>query len=143
MHGDVIKTGHETHLLRLACALSDPWLRLVPGLVQGEQSGLAATLDELIRLCDELAVEDPARQLGVRRDRVGRRVPGDLRDLDRGVLELGLDLGVGRDGGRALEPVGQEQLGVVLADGCIRRDQKSAGMGEAGKNKPLDDMVVG
>ncbi len=117
--GQTKKDGeHETYLLGFSSALGDPWLGLVPGLVQGEESGLSATLDELVGLCNELGVEDPARELGVRGDGVGRCVPGDLGDLDGGVLELCLDLGVGRDGRRALEPVGEEELCVVLADGC-------------------------
>ena len=45
---------------------------------------------------------------------------------------------VGMCGGCALEPVGQQELGVVLADGC-GWDQKGAGRGEG--DGPLEDMV--
>lgn len=69
------KVRHETHLLGLACPCSDPGLRFVPGFVQGEETSLSATLDELIRLRDELGVENPARELGVRGDGVGFGVP--------------------------------------------------------------------
>ena len=41
-------------------------------------------------------------------------------------------------GGCAFEPVGQQELGVVLADGC-GDDQEGAGRG--GGDGPLEDMV--
>ncbi len=65
----------KTHLLVLACALDNPLLRLFPGLVEREKTGLASSLDELIGLCDKLGVVDPARELRVGGDGVGGRVP--------------------------------------------------------------------
>jgi hypothetical protein len=110
----------ETHLLRLAGTRLDPLLGLLPALVQAEETGLAAALDELIGLGDELGGENPAGQLRVGCDGVCRRVPGDLRNLGRGVDEVGGDRRVFVDGRGALEPVGQQQLGVVLPNGCCR-----------------------
>jgi len=40
-------------LLLLSSSLSDPGLGFSPGLVQGQETTLASTLDELIGLCDE------------------------------------------------------------------------------------------
>ena len=109
--------GRETDLLVLACTLYNPLLCLFPGLVEGKETGLASSLDELIRLCDELGVVDPSWELGVGGDGVGGGIPRDLCDLGRGVDKLCL-YGCGRvDGGCAFQPVGEEQLGVVLADG--------------------------
>lgn len=97
----------------------NPFLRLFPGLVKREQSSLAATLDELIRFGDELGVEDPARKLGVRSDRVGSGVPGNLCNPGGRVDELG---GYGSrriDRRSTLEPVREKQLRVILADSCV------------------------
>lgn len=69
------ETRSCTHLLRLARALLNPRLRLVPGLVEREETGLSAALDQLIRLRYELRVEDPTGELGVGRDRVCCGVP--------------------------------------------------------------------
>lgn len=95
----------------------DPGLCLVPGLVESEEAGLSAALNELIRLRDELGGEDPAGELGVGGDGAGLWIPGDLGDAGGGVLEVGLGDGVGGDGGCTLEPVGQEELRIVFADG--------------------------
>lgn len=109
-----------THLLSLARPLLNPLLGLLPGLVEREQTCLTATFDELIGFGDELGVEDPSRELGVGGDRVGLRVPGDLGDLGRRVDEVcGYCCG-GRGWGRALEPVCEEELRIVLADGYMR-----------------------
>ena len=107
----------RAHLLGLSCSLLDPLSGLLPVLVEREQPGLSATLDELIGLCDELGAEDPAGELGVGGDGVRRRIPGDLRDLGGRVDELGCDLRGGIDRGRALEPVREDELSVVFTDG--------------------------
>jgi hypothetical protein len=52
-----------------------PFLRLLPSFVEREQARLTATLDQLVRLRDELGREDPAREPGLRSDGVGFRVP--------------------------------------------------------------------
>ena len=44
----------STHFLRLSGALGDPLLCLLPRFVESEKTCLAATLDELVGLCDEL-----------------------------------------------------------------------------------------
>ena len=106
------------YLLRFASTLCNPSFRLFPGLVECEQSSFTATLDELIRLCDKLCVEDPTRKLCVRSDRVGRSVPRDLRNLGSGVDELGLHCDRRINGRGTLEPVGEQELRVVLADSC-------------------------
>lgn len=67
--------GHKTHLLRLSSPLRNPRLCLIPCFIQGEEACLSATLDELIWLRNELGVEDPAWELGVRSDGVCRGIP--------------------------------------------------------------------
>lgn len=101
----------------LSSALGDPLPGLGPSLVEGEQTSLATTLDELVRLRNELGVVDPCRDLGVGGDRAGCGVPGDLSYTSKGVLEVGFDLGMGRNCGCTLEPVCEQELGVVFADG--------------------------
>jgi hypothetical protein len=108
-----------TNLLRLAGALSDPWPGLLPCLVQSKETGLSTTLDELIGLCDELGVEDPARELAVRRDRTGGGVPRDLGDACRRVHKVRLDHGTLVYGRCTLEPVSEQEFGIVLADSCM------------------------
>ena len=63
------------YLLRLAGALLNPLLGLIPSLVESKETGLTTTLDELIRLCDELSGEDPARELSVGGDGIGLGIP--------------------------------------------------------------------
>lgn len=48
-------------LLLLASSLSNPGLGLGPSLVQGQQTALASSLDELIGLCNKLGtgLEEP------------------------------------------------------------------------------------
>jgi hypothetical protein len=48
-----------THLLWFASPGRDPRLRLVPGLVESEETRLSTTLDELIGLRNQLCGEDP------------------------------------------------------------------------------------
>ena len=109
----------KTHFLGFSGTLDNPLLGLVPGFVEAEEACLSATLDELIRLHDELRVEDPSWELGVGGDGTGLGIPGDLGDLDRGVDEFCCDLRGGIDGGGALEVIGEEELRVVLANRCV------------------------
>lgn len=97
--------------------LNNPWLGLVPSFVESEKTSLTTPLDKLIRLCDELCGEDPARKLGVWGDSTGGGIPRDLGNLWRWVHKLGGDGGRWIDRGSTFEPVGQEQLRVVLANG--------------------------
>lgn len=104
-------------LLGLARALRDPGLGLLKALVEQEEAGLTAALDELIGLGDELFGEHPARELAVGGERAGGRVPGDLGDARGRVDKVGRDRRGLRDRRRTLEPVGEEEFGVVFADG--------------------------
>jgi hypothetical protein len=119
--GTRIERVTKTHLLGFACALGDPLLGFFPSFVEGEETSLAATLDELIWLCDELGVENPARELRVRGDGTSRGVPGNLSDLWGREDQICLDCRRWVDGGSTLKPVGEKQLCVVLADGWERR----------------------
>jgi hypothetical protein len=105
------------YLLGFSSALSDPLSCLRPGLVESEKTGLATALYELIRLRDKLGVVNPRLDLAVRGDSIGFGIPGDLGDTGHRVLEVGLDLGMGRNGRCSLEPVRKEEFCVVFADG--------------------------
>ena len=107
------------YFLWFSSPLGDPGLRLVPRLVQGEQTRLSPPLDELVRLCYEFGGEDPRRELGVGSDGVRRGVPCDLSNFGCGVDKVCFDLGMGSDGRGALEPVCEEKFGVVFTDGCV------------------------
>lgn len=48
-------TSHCLNLLFLSCSLLNPSSGFCPTLVETEQTTLASSLDELVRLCDELA----------------------------------------------------------------------------------------
>ena len=115
----------SAYLLRLAGALRNPFLRLFPGLVERKQTGLATPLDQLVWLCNELGVEDPARELGVRCDGVGLGVPGDLCNPRCRIDEFRLHGRRRVDGRGTLEPVGEQKLRVVLADGCAGERERS------------------
>lgn len=130
----------EAHFLGLARPLGDPGLGLIPGLVEGEEARLATALDELIGLCDELGREDPAGELRVGGDGASLGIPGDLGDPRGGVLEVGLGHGVRGDGGRSLEPVGQQELGIVFADRC-KHELIVEIVHHSEEDVPLDDMM--
>lgn len=55
---------HGLHLLRLSSTTSNPRLRLWPGLVQGQETALAPSLDELIWLCNELGAGSEQPRVG-------------------------------------------------------------------------------
>ena len=111
------QNGRRAHLLRLACALLNPLLRLVPRLVESKETGLSSTFDELIGLRHEFCREDPTRELSVGGDRVRSGIPRDLGDLGRREDERGHHLGGRVDGGGALKPVRKDELCVVFSDG--------------------------
>lgn len=139
--------GRNKHLLGFASALRDPNLCLFPVLVEGEQASLPATLDELVGFCDELGGEYPAGELSVGCNGVGLWVPRDLGDLWCGEGEVSRRLDLGVDEGCTLEPVGQEQLGVVLADSCEKEIDERVSRWERRTNEdvlvPLEDIVCG
>lgn len=95
-------------------------------------------LDELVGFGNELFGKDPGREICIRRYRVRRRVPCDLRDLGRWVHEIFAD-GLGaRIGGGARQPVGKQQLGIVFANGCgglasERRRRRGRTLGRHGR----------
>ena len=109
--------GKKTDLNRLASAFLNPWPCLVPGFVESKEASLAAAFDKLVRLCDELGVEDPAGELSLWSDGAGLWIPRDLSDLHRRVKEFCRDLSIGIDGGGALKVVSQEELRVVFTNG--------------------------
>lgn len=105
-------------LLLLASSLSDPGLGLSPWLVQGQKTALASTLDELVRLRDELGIG--LQQPGV----------GDL-GLVQDILNLGI-LG---------EVKGGESRGRVVGGG--RRKRAGLDDGSTGKVVVEDGLAVG
>lgn len=79
-------TDNSLHLLRLASSRSNPGLRLWPCLVQGKETALASSLDELIGLRNELRTgsEEPwICDLGLVEN--GRNL-SILREVERGEL---------------------------------------------------------
>ena len=115
--------GDGAHLLGLACSRGNPGLRLVPCLVECKEPSLATTLDELIGLSDKFCREYPAGELSIGRDGTSIGIPGDLRDLWLGEDKRGGDLCVCVDRRGPLKPVSQQELRVVLADGCALHQQ--------------------
>lgn len=107
------------HLLGLSGTFSDPLPGFRPGLIESQKTSLSTTLDELVRLCDELCVVNPGGDLAIRGDSIGLRIPGDLSHSSSRVLEVGLDLRVRRNCRCTLEPIREQELGVVFADGCM------------------------
>lgn len=127
--------GSSTHFLGFSGPVENPLLCVPQVLVESEEAGLTATLDELVRLCDKLGRVHPCREVVVGRDSPGLGIPLDLGNLGRGEDERGVLGGskVGVRGGCAFEPVSQQELGVVLADGCVG-DQGRTGRGEERTN---------
>lgn len=113
------KQNIETHLLLLASSFLDPLLAAFrPRLVDTEQASLSSTLDELVRLDDELIGEDPARKLVVRGNRVGFRVPSDLSNLCVREDETRGRLNVAGHRRGSWEPVADDSFAVVFKDRC-------------------------
>lgn len=131
-----------TYLLWLASALGDPLLSDRPVDVELEQACLAAPLDELVGLGNELCVKDPRRQVRVGRKTLGRRVISDLSNLWGGGHEVLRDNDLVVEDGDLGEPVVDDQLGVVLADRW--EDEVAHGQTGCGGARmscaPLDDM---
>lgn len=122
--------------------VEDPLFCALPVLVEREEAGLTTTLDELIWLSDELGRLHPCGEVVVGRDGAGMWIPLDLGDLGRGKDERGVFRGskVWMRGGSAFEPVGQQELGVVLTDGYIHDQGRIRRRWE--RDRPLEDMVM-
>ena len=114
----------NTYFLGLPCTLRNPGFRLVPGLVESEETCLSTTLDQLIGLCNEFGGEDPAWQLRIGCDGVGFTIPRHLGNFWSRIVELGLDLRMGGNCRRSLQPVGEEKLSVVFTDCCLIFSEK-------------------
>lgn len=114
-------TADVLNLLRLAGALSDPGLGLGPGLVEGEQTALASSLDELIGLRDELGagLEKPGvGDLGLVQDGLDAGVLGEVQGgQSRGrVVDGGRRQRAGLDDGSTGEVVVDDGLAIGLGD---------------------------
>lgn len=71
----------STYLLGLSGPVEDPLFCVLPVLVEGEEAGLAATLDELVWLCDELGRLHPRGEVVVGGDGPRLGIPLDLGNL--------------------------------------------------------------
>mmetsp|Transcript_65824 Transcript_65824/g.170889 ORF Transcript_65824/g.170889 Transcript_65824/m.170889 type:complete len:325 (-) Transcript_65824:19-993(-) len=110
------------HLLLLAHALHDPILRLAEGLVHGNQAGLAAALDQLVRLRHHLLLLQPWVRL---QNRVPRLALGFVQHV-RGHQHT--RIGIAVLAARILpEPPVQERLARVLADRLNRHGSTTWG----------------
>ena len=72
----------------LASTLLNPSSSLSPGLVQGQKTALASSLDELIGLCDKLGtrLEQPGvLDLGLVKDVLGGSICGEVEGAELGV----------------------------------------------------------
>ncbi len=122
-------TAGVLNLLLRASTLSNPGLGLGPGLVEGEETALATTLNELIGLCDELGavLEEPREgDLGLVEDVLDVGVLGEVqrRKSGRGVVLGRLRKRAGLDSGSPGEVVVEDGLAVGLEDRlgghCVR-----------------------
>lgn len=114
-------TAGVLYLLLLASTFGNPGLGLGPGLVEGEETALATTLDELIGLCDELGavLEEPREgDLGLVEDVLDVGVLGEVQrsKSSRGVVLGRLSKRAGLDRGSAGEVVVEDGLAVGLED---------------------------
>ena len=100
--------------LGLASTLLNPSSSLSPGLVQGQKTALASSLDELIGLCDKLGsrLEQPGvLDLGLVKDVLGGSICGEVEGA-----ELGVRVVVGGRGERSRLDDGSSGK-VVVEDG--------------------------
>lgn len=107
------------NLLLLTSTLSNPGLGLGPGLVEGQQTALSSTLDELIGLCDELgtALEQPrVGDLGLVQDVLDIGVLGEVKrgQSGRSIVLGGSRERAGLDGGSTGEVVVENGLAIGL-----------------------------
>jgi hypothetical protein len=113
---------HVLDLLNLSGALSNPGLRLSPGLVQGQEAALASPLDQLVGLCYELGavLEQPrVGDLGLVQDILHSCVLWEVQGSEpRGSVVLGwLRQRGGLDDWGAGEVVVEDGLAIGLGDG--------------------------
>lgn len=118
-------TVDSLHPLGLARTLCDPVPRLLPGLVEGEKTALASSLDQLIRLRDELGVllQQPwILDLGLVEDGLDFSIFGEVYrgESRRGIVGCGRRQRSGLDDWSASEVVVEDGLAVGLEDGFGR-----------------------
>jgi hypothetical protein len=128
------RAGDVLDLAGLASSGDDPLLGIGPILVEGEQASLAASLDQLIGLGDELggAIAGPGRDEGVvGLDRLRLVVPEQLDQLGRGLGGGGMgQLQLRMDGLDSRQPIREEQLCIVLGDRLGRHSRDGRGSRE-------------
>lgn len=139
-------TGNVLNLNLLGGAGLNPLAGLSPGLVEGEEAGLASTLDQLIGLSDELGAGDEEPRvgdLGLVEDILDGLVFGEV---EGGETRRSVVCGGGRERGRlndrgAGEVVVEDGLAVGLEDrfgghgdvivcGCVEEDGEEEGKEE-------------
>jgi hypothetical protein len=111
--------GFKTHLLNLACPVIDPLLGLIKGLVEGKETSLSTSLDELIRFGDELeaGLEQPLWERLLGSQGASLLIEEQLCNAGVGGSRRGTELQGSVDKRYASKPVGYQKLGVVLANG--------------------------
>lgn len=114
--------------MNFACPRIDPLLGLIKGLVEGKETGLSTSLDELVRLGDELetGLEQPRWERLLGGQGASLLIEEQLGNTGVGGSRRGTELQGSVDKLYASEPVGDQKLGVVLANGCgdIRKTDK-------------------
>jgi hypothetical protein len=105
--------------LKLSCSLSNPGDCFFLDLVQGKQTSLPSSLDQLIRLSNELdaRLRDPFRESICWGEQLGLLVPKELSNARvlGGCRRTKRQRWV--DHRRTSEPIGEQKLSIVLADG--------------------------
>lgn len=114
-------TVNSLDSLLLAGTLLNPSSGLGPGLVQGQKTALASSLDELVGLCDKLGtgLEQPGvLDLGLVEDVLGRGIRGEVEgaQLGMGVVSAGSGQRSGLDDGGSGEVVVEDGLAIGFED---------------------------
>lgn len=118
-------TLYRLDLLRLASTSLNPGAGFRPGLVEGEQTALASSLDQLIGLCDELSTRRQQPRVGglcLVEDALDVCILGEVQrgQLGRRVVRLRTGQRRWLDDGSSGEVVGDDGLCVALGDGFSR-----------------------
>ena len=75
------RQSRSTYFLGFSGPVEDPLFCVLPALVESEETGLSATLDELIWLRDELGRLHPGGEVAIGRDGPRLVIPLYLCDL--------------------------------------------------------------